>query len=537
MRSEAQRSVVPNTRLAWLLASAAFISFLVLSIGYSLTRQPWWDEGLFADPAINFRNSGHLGSTVLATHGFMNFPGVHQFTFWQLPLYLISLGAWLRIVPVTIFWIRMFSVVWGAIYIYAWFAMTRRLSQNQTLGLLVSSVVALDYAVVMAASNGRMEMMCAALGQVAVAYFICNRESNWTRAIAVAACFGAASLFCHPLGAICNLSLAAVVALNWRDIRWRGLALAVLPYTIGLAVYACYVLQAPDIFLTQARAAYLFRIHEGRGLLVSIAQDFHTRYWNLYFQALSGVKRLKVASLLFGVLGTVLLAFDRKWRSQPLGRMLLVMAAIGYVGVAALDNMGHPVYSIYSMPILSACGAVWVYATWQRSLYFRYLPALLLSASILATVGGNCAKIAENNYRRLYDPAIGVIRANLPPGGVVMGGSELGFALGFQSKTLIDDRYAGYATGKAPDVFVRNEYYSTSEFLREYTREEYARKLLATQYHVVFDNTAFRVYARNKVPESKSRSVVSRSDCSGQLRQNQFSNLLRHPAPIFQRKR
>lgn len=221
---EPQRSGSENSRLAWLLASLAFFTSLLLGIGYSLSRAPWWDEGVLADPAINFRNSGHLGSNLLATYGFLNLPGVHQFTFWQFPLYLISLGAWLRIVPVSVFWIRIFSLLWGGVYVYSWFATTPRLSRNGTLALLVSSVVALDYAVVSAASNGRMDMMCVALGQIAIAYFICNRESNWTRAIAGAACFGGASLFCHPLGAICNLSLAAVVALNWRDIRWRGIA-------------------------------------------------------------------------------------------------------------------------------------------------------------------------------------------------------------------------------------------------------------------------------------------------------------------------
>src|SRR3982750_4329208 len=69
--------------------------------------------------------------------------------------------------------------------------------------------------------------------------------------------------------------------------------------------------------------------------------------------------------------------------------------------LAALDNQGQPVYLIYSMPVLSACGAVWVYATWQRSDYLRYVPVLLLTASILATVGGFCVKIAENNYRNV----------------------------------------------------------------------------------------------------------------------------------------
>lgn len=468
------------------------ITFLTLAIGYSLTRQPWWDEGLLADPAINFRNFGHLGSTLMDPQGFLSWPGVHQYTYWQFPLYLIALGAWFHLGPVNVVWVRLFSVMWACVYVSCWFVMVRRLSRNETLGLLIAAVVALDYAVITAASDGRMEMMCVGLGQLGLAYFVCNREKNWSRAILVAACCGATAVFCHPLGAICTMWIAAVVLLNWRDIRWKGIALATLPYLIGLVLYAAYVMQAPQIFAAQGRAAYLYRVHEGHALLGTIVRDIYVRYWHLYYEGLTGLNRLKGASLVFAVLGTVLLALNQKWRREPLGRTLLLLALISYVGVAVLDNQGHPVYFIYAMPVMSACGALWAYVQWQRGGFLRLAASgLLLAAALFASIGGFGIKILQNGYKRLYMPAVDAVRAHLPPHGLVMGGSELGFALGF-NEHLVDDRFLGCLSGKTADVFVENEYYGGSGPVWDQSRQ-----LLRSQYRLVFENSAYRVYARN----------------------------------------
>ena len=59
------------------------------------------------------------------------------------------------------------------------------------------------------------------------------------------------------------------------------------------------------------------------------------------------------------------------------------------------------------------------------------LPCCLLAAFIATNVGGVGYRIYKNEYHNLYDPAVAAIRNSLPPGGLVMGGSELGFALGF----------------------------------------------------------------------------------------------------------
>src|SRR5208283_3639472 len=262
-RGPESEAFVSASRTDWLLASGAMLVFLALSIGHSLTRCPWWDEGMFADVALNFRNFGHLGSSVIAPYGYLEWPGVHQYTYWQFPLYLITLGGWFRLVPTTVVWMRLFSVMWGCIFVVSWFLVIRSLSHKERLALLAASVVALDYVTVTKASDGRMDMMCVSLGLAGLASYFWFRNSNWTRGMVLGAWFGAASLFCHPMGIVTNAWLAAMVLLDWRRIRWGALVAASLPYMLGVACCLYYIHQAPDLFLVQSRAASQYR---GTGL-------------------------------------------------------------------------------------------------------------------------------------------------------------------------------------------------------------------------------------------------------------------------------
>jgi hypothetical protein len=482
------------SRSSWVLAIAAFVTFLVLSVGFSFTRIPWWDEGLFTDIALNFRNHGHLGSRLLDPHGYLNWPQVHHYTYWQFPLYLVALGTWLHIVPPAIQWIRIFSIVWGCLYIYCWFAMVRCVTRNEALALLVASIVALDYPTLASVTDGRMDMMCAALGQAGLASFICVKDSNWNLAMFLSGCFGAASLFCHPMGAVSNASLAVLVLLDWRQIRWRGLVAALVPYVAGGAACLFYISEAPQIFLAQARAASGYRVGGFAAVIRNIGNDLYVRYLGSYLTRVAGVNRLKVACLIFALVGTVALASSRRLRTQPLGRLLLILAVTSYVGVAAIDNQKLPLYLIYSFPVMSACGAYWVYDQWGREGWGRVASVSLLAASLLTSIGGYSYRIYQNDYVRLYLPAVSAARSDLRPGGLIMGGSELGFALGFNSG-LIDDRFVGYFSGKRPDVFVESRYYQ-----RTGKAAEAADRILRSDYHLAFENSAYKVYARNETP-------------------------------------
>src|SRR6185437_16024091 len=126
-----------------LLALAALLVFVALSIGYSYARSPWWDEGLFTDVALNFQNVGHLGSPTLDPDGYLHFPGVRQYTYWQFPLYFVALGTWLHGVAATAVGVRLFSVGFGLLYIFSWFLFVRSVTRNENLALLVGAAVAL----------------------------------------------------------------------------------------------------------------------------------------------------------------------------------------------------------------------------------------------------------------------------------------------------------------------------------------------------------------------------------------------------------
>src|SRR5207247_8484275 len=140
------------------------------------------------------------------------------------------------------------------------------------------------------------------------------------------------------------------------------------------------------------------RISGLAGIFHNLWNDGYQRYLNYYWTALSGVNKFKVAGLVFATGGAIAMFADRKLRVLPFAKRLLILAAIGCVGVAFVDNEKYPLYFVYSMPALAACAAVWVYYQWQKGGFGRLAACGLLAASILATVGGFGYKIYRNEY-------------------------------------------------------------------------------------------------------------------------------------------
>ena len=505
-----------RSSLTLIFAGAAVLAFLGLAVGNDLTRAPWWDEGLFADVALNFRNFGHFGSSLLTPTGFLRFPEVHRYTYWQFPFYMVAEGYWLRLVPTTIVWMRMLSTLFGLLYTAAWFVVVRALSQSSRLALFVTAVVALDYALISAASDARMDMMCAALGLCSLAVYSHLRERNWTAAVGVAAWFAAASLFCHPMGLIPNAVLTAFVLIEWRKFRLFGM-IAILPYTLGIALCFRYISLAPTVFRAQSSAQSAMRSAGAAALLRNVLNDASTRYVGFYYASLAGSNKLKVFGLLFAIAGSVGLLLDRRTQYHLLRSMLLLWSVIAYIGVAAIDNQKLPMYFVYSMPFLVASAAVWVYEAWERHSKTRVLAGLLLCGSMASTLGGFVYKICKNDYQTVYMPAIRAIEDSLPHDGIVMGGSELAFALGFGPK-LIDDRYLGYGSLVRPDIFVSNYYYGELLGSGLHDAWVWSRQTLQDEYHQIFQNSAYVVFLRNDVtpngPPGKGTTVKTSSSAT-----------------------
>ena len=366
----------------------------------------------------------------------------------------------------------------------------------------MASLIALDYAVLVTASNGRMDMMCAALGMAGLASYFWYRDSNWSLGVVLAAFFGAASLFTHPMGAVMNAAIAAMVLVDWRRIRWGAIVAATVPYLIGIACCLYYINQAPELFHAQSTAASQYRVSGLGANLYNILNDVTGRYLRYYFTAYTGISKSKVVALIFPVCGLVGLLVDPNLRSKLIAKRLLLLLVVTYVGVAVVDNQKFGNYLVFSLPVVTACAAVWLYGRWRLGGGSRLLACTLLAVSVAATLAGIGYKISRNEYRNLYDPTVAAARAALPPGGTLMGGSELGFALGF-GPPLVDDRYLGFFSGTLPEVFVINDHYGPMRSSPRLTSAwESSRVTLREQYHQVFRNNIYSIYVRNDVTPS-----------------------------------
>ena len=429
----------------------------------------------------------------MAPHSYLAMPGVDRYTYWQMPIYMISLGAWFHLTPNSIESLRIFSVLWGCLYIACWFVFVRTIARDEKLALFMTSVIALDYSLVAAASDGRMEMMCAALGQAGLAAYVSLRNSYLNWALPVASLFGAAALFCHPMGALVNVFLLIVTLPDWRHLTFKVFALVAVPYLLGLTLCAEYILQAPGIFLEQAHASS-YRVSTLPGVLQNLVNDVYTRYLAYYFSRLSGVSQVKLFGLLFGVVGVIALVSSRPLRSSPLRKILLRLVPAAYLGIAYIDNMKFHYYLIYATPIFSACGAVWAYKQFQRRGAGCIIASILLFGFVTPTAAGFARNIHKDEFSQVYRPTVATIRKFLTKDEIVIGPSELAFSLGF-GPPLFDDCSMGYLSGiRLPKIYVMHNACGPSP--RTQSGWDWSRRMLATRYNLVLANPAYSVYVR-----------------------------------------
>jgi 4-amino-4-deoxy-L-arabinose transferase-like glycosyltransferase len=137
--------------------------YLALSIGTALTAIPGTDEGFFANPAFNLLTKGQFATTVLETFA-TPFKGMERHTYWIMPLQPLTLSFWYRLFGFSVFSTRSLSIVWGLVALVSWFIIVRSLFKRTSLGLLLLALLSCDYILIVCASQGRMDMMSAALG-------------------------------------------------------------------------------------------------------------------------------------------------------------------------------------------------------------------------------------------------------------------------------------------------------------------------------------------------------------------------------------
>jgi 4-amino-4-deoxy-L-arabinose transferase-like glycosyltransferase len=487
-----------DTRAFYLsVALAVTVVYLSLAVGRAVTDSPGCDEGWFASPAHNLVTKGHMGTTVIEESNLSMTTRIHQFTYWVMPLNILAQASLYKIFGFGLFVMRGISVIFGLIALAAWFFIIKSLTNDRKVALLTLALIALDFAFIRSASTGRMDMMCAALNFAAFASYLRLRGRNFAAAVFISNALVALSGLTHPNGVLGFIGIAFLTLYyDRRSINWRHALTAAAPYVVGGAGYLLYVIHDPNLFLTQLSGNGGGRLWGLAAPLGALKYEITERYLGL--SAGGAANYLKVALVAAYALGVAGAICTRELRSSKGYRALLIISALFFAHQTFLEGTKLYLYLVHITPIYAALLAAWVHSCWVNRRLPRWIVAPAFCGLVLLHLAGSAYVMARDSYHKSYLPAVAFLNQNSSEQSLIMGTAELSFGLKAYD-SLLDDKYLGYNSGRAPDfIVVDARYEQEHEAVREKWPEvhEHIDRLLAEDYRRVFDHPSYRVYAR-----------------------------------------
>lgn len=507
MRERLERTLA-RRKVQAALVGAAVVAYLVLACASAATKSPEIDEGFFANPAFNLATKGRMGTTVLETEG-SALRGIHEHTYWVLPLHLVWQAGWYKLFGFGLLQLRAVSIMWGLVALAAWFVIVRRLSGERAAGLLTAGLLAVDYTFVAVGSLGRMDMMCAALGFAGLAAYLALRERNLGAAVLTSHALVVASGLTHPNGI---LHFAGLVLLTLyfdrRRLRPAHAGLAALPYLAGAAGWGLYILEDPAAFVEQ----FAMNSRDGGRLVglkapwVGVANEFVKRYPHAFGLGMNsaghtGAIYLKSLLLVPYVAAVAWAVASRGVRRHASLRALLLLGALYFLILSLIDGQKETPYLIHIFPVYVALLALLLRRLWETRPALRTLLVVCVAGFLALEVGGMLMRVRQRTYQRLYEPAIAFLKQNSDAATEITGSSSLGFGLNF-ADNLTDDIRLGHASGRRPRFIVLASEYELSyaESLdRQPDLKRHITTLLAEEYREVYRNDGYKIYERRAI--------------------------------------
>jgi 4-amino-4-deoxy-L-arabinose transferase-like glycosyltransferase len=487
-----------------LIVLCVLVLYAALASATAYTRRPWSDEGWFASPALNLATHGFMGTTVLEPNEWQR--GIDRYTYWVVPLYLVTQAGWYKLVGFSLFKLRVLSLLFGLLALSALYTIVKELSGQRAVALLAFVLLAFDYVFIMGSSFGRMDLMCAALGLAGLAAYLRYHERNLSLAVLLGHTLVAASGLTHYWGILyfCAL-LFLTFYFDRAKLQWPHLAIAALPYLVGATAWGLYILKDPALFLTQFRgnATHSGRLGVITSPLAALKAEITRRYLVAYglgphslgTPAPVALKILIPVAYLIGLVGTLC---SREIRRQRGTRALIVILAVFFVIMTLFDGQKLSYYLLHVIPLYVAILAVWLYHSWTTRTLPRWLLGACVVGLLLLETGGVLLKARTDLYHKSYLPAVQFLQRTGPPDALVMGSAELGFGLGFDRR-FIDDNQLGHLSDKRPDFIVVEEIYEEAFRGHQAQRPqvyEHVMQTLTERYRLVYDQDFYKIYAR-----------------------------------------
>lgn len=485
-----------------------FFVYLFFALSSVFTLQPNVDEAWFTNPAYNLVEHGFFGTTVLdetATFRKVRLDGINHHTYWVMPIYPLVQVAVGKIASFGLIQTRSVSIFFGLVALLAWAYLIKKLTNNHAITLLAVGLMAIDYHFVYAASEGRMDMMTAALGVIGLALFIRLRLRSFTKAILFSFAFEAFAFFTHPMGLIWALSLLIlVVSFDFKQIRIRHFTVAALPFVVLGVCWLVYIEQNPDLFYIQFGGNASDRWGFFSAPLTGFWQEICLRYlYNFGIgEGLSGgggqIKILILLSYLFSILGGLVV---KSLRKDKFIRFILIITGQEFLMLAFLDSMKQSYYLIHIVPTLSVILAVWINWLWSKTRVTKALSIGFLAVVLFVNLGVNLVRVKRDEYHAYYLPFGQLLNQKVGSSDLVMGSAELWFAIE-KKENLLDDYRLGYMTGKRANFIVvdapRYKDWISSLESREPQTYTYIQRMLNDEFKLVYENNIYQLYGRAK---------------------------------------
>jgi hypothetical protein len=474
--------------IAWLITGA----YLAGAIALAKVRRPSCDEAWFAGAAWSLAFRGSMGTPLLVGDR-LGLHGLAQRTYWIMPLHPVTLAGWYRLVGFSLFTSRLYSVLWGLIALWALWWIVRELTGKLSVSLFASALAGVDYAFLRGASDTRMDMMTLALGLLGLAAYLKWSQDRPRWAIFLSESFIVAGLFTHPNGMLAFLLLHAYIL--WKDrhlITWRNCLLAITPYLVAGLGWGLYLWPHPEDLIAQM--AYNSR---GRGSLLS-------KPWLIPG---NGFKSVLLTSFGFGVawagpivrLKAIILAlYLISWisalaipslRKSAGTRPLFFAALIVFLGLSAQISFNGNDYVIYLIPWFASLLAISLDRVLQQP---RWHNAGLITLGFFALLqwGGIAARVRANDYQQEYAKGVAALQAERGPRDNILGSSELGFLLGFDSLVTDNIRWNPKTDGYPNFIVIERRYEATLAS----PHFDSFRRTVRTDYEPIYNKNHFEIY-------------------------------------------
>ena len=494
-------------RMFFLWAGAIVLFYFLLALGDALVAVPWCDEAWLSNPALTFLRKGYLGTPILTPFSWgppQFLPNIDHRTYWVMPLHMMMQIGWYKLFGFSLLSLRTLSILWGAVALVSIGSIARSLGLGSRVALIAMLVAGTDYFYLTRASDGRMDMMAAALMLASLAVYLWQRNHNFTRAVALAGLFAAASAFTHPVGGFfvfCGLAVLAL-RLDRGRLRIHHAFLFAIPFLLIGVPWGIYAAQDFASFKAQLAGNAHGRWEGISNPWMSVYRELRFKYFQAFglnsFDKLS-LQHLRLIPLAVYALSIIMLLMNREERKKPGVRSLLWIVLVFVFAGMAFDGAKRWYYLTHVVPFFAIALAANFEALWRRRSVPRLALFSMLASLVLMQVSGTVYRVSINAYQNEFIPAARFIDEHNPEHSLIMGSGELGFYLGYPDY-LVDDLSLGYYTGAKPKlIFAPRTYWQMwLNDLRTRKPEvcQFVASTLRRDYRLVYSTREYLIYQR-----------------------------------------